>query len=155
MRLRLRLWATPDLAGPEHHAGWPEPRGAGIDWFTSGELAGPEGLLRNTRRPARCHTQSTPVRRTRLGPDRHARSATLAPECRNCGAVEEARHGCFGFGGAVAAGPRSDLSAQRGLKLSHAIVCALLGFFLADTSMASTIQDGLNATAGVVGSLKP
>ncbi|MFI6686402.1 hypothetical protein [Streptomyces sp. NPDC050485] len=42
-----------------------------------------------------------------------------------------------------------------GLKLSHAIVCALLGFFLAGTSMAPTIQDGLNATAGVVGSLKP
>ncbi|CAM5290837.1 MULTISPECIES: hypothetical protein [Streptomyces] len=42
-----------------------------------------------------------------------------------------------------------------GLKLSHAVVCALLGFFLAGTSMAATIQDGLNATAGVVGSLKP
>ncbi|MFD7336048.1 hypothetical protein ACFV98_08580 [Streptomyces violascens] len=42
-----------------------------------------------------------------------------------------------------------------GLKPSHAIVCALLGFFLAGTSMATTIQDGLNATAGVVGSLKP
>ncbi|MER0449760.1 hypothetical protein ABR738_35350 [Streptomyces sp. Edi4] len=42
-----------------------------------------------------------------------------------------------------------------GLKLSHAIVCALLGFFLAGTSMAPTILDGLNATAGVVASLKP
>ncbi|WP_331447060.1 hypothetical protein [Streptomyces xanthochromogenes] len=42
-----------------------------------------------------------------------------------------------------------------GLKLSHAVVCALLGFFLAGTSLAATIQDGLNATAGVVGSLKP
>ncbi|MEU2950928.1 hypothetical protein AB0M94_33690 [Streptomyces xanthochromogenes] len=42
-----------------------------------------------------------------------------------------------------------------GLKLSHAVVCTLLGFFLAGTSMAATIQDGLNATAGVVGSLKP
>ncbi|MFG2721291.1 hypothetical protein ACGFW5_23770 [Streptomyces sp. NPDC048416] len=42
-----------------------------------------------------------------------------------------------------------------GLKLSHAIVCALLGFFLAGTSMAPTILDGLSATAGVVASLKP
>ncbi|MFG3281441.1 hypothetical protein [Streptomyces sp. NPDC048111] len=42
-----------------------------------------------------------------------------------------------------------------GLKLSHAVVCALLGFFLASTSMAATIQEGLNATAGVVGSLNP
>jgi hypothetical protein len=42
-----------------------------------------------------------------------------------------------------------------GLKLSHAIVCALLGFFLAGTSMAPTIQDGIAATANVVGSLRP
>lgn len=42
-----------------------------------------------------------------------------------------------------------------GLKASHAMVCVLLGFFLAGTSMAPTIQDGLNATASVVGSLKP
>ncbi|MCT9092280.1 hypothetical protein N4G70_25900 [Streptomyces sp. ASQP_92] len=42
-----------------------------------------------------------------------------------------------------------------GLKLSHAVVCVLLGFFLAGTSMATTIQDGLDATAGVVASLKP
>ncbi|WP_328885278.1 hypothetical protein [Streptomyces sp. NBC_00316] len=42
-----------------------------------------------------------------------------------------------------------------GLKLSHAIVCALLGFFLAGTSMAPTIQEGLTATANVVSSLKP
>ncbi|MEU5432441.1 hypothetical protein AB0G73_03575 [Streptomyces sp. NPDC020719] len=42
-----------------------------------------------------------------------------------------------------------------GLKASHATVCVLLGFFLAGTSMAPTIQDGLNATASVVGSLRP
>ncbi|MEU4350852.1 hypothetical protein [Streptomyces sp. NPDC023838] len=42
-----------------------------------------------------------------------------------------------------------------GLKISHAMVCVLLGFFLAGTSMAPTIQDGLNATASVVGSLRP
>lgn len=42
-----------------------------------------------------------------------------------------------------------------GLKFSHAIVCALLGFFLASTSMAPTIQNGVAATANVVSSLKP
>ncbi|MBD0741963.1 hypothetical protein [Streptomyces sp. CBMA152] len=42
-----------------------------------------------------------------------------------------------------------------GLKASHAMVCVLLGFFLAGTSMAPTIQEGLNATASVVGSLRP
>ncbi|WP_370416244.1 hypothetical protein [Streptomyces fradiae] len=42
-----------------------------------------------------------------------------------------------------------------GLKVSHAIVCALLGFFLASTSMAPTIQNGVAATANVVSNLKP
>ncbi|MCX4850952.1 hypothetical protein ACGF8B_10245 [Streptomyces sp. NPDC047917] len=42
-----------------------------------------------------------------------------------------------------------------GLKISHALVCAMLGFFLAGTSMAPTIQDGLAATADVVSGLKP
>ncbi|MFC8271009.1 hypothetical protein ACFUJR_00390 [Streptomyces sp. NPDC057271] len=42
-----------------------------------------------------------------------------------------------------------------GLKFSHALVCALLGFFLAGTSMAPTIQNGVAATADVVSSLKP
>ncbi|MCX4736463.1 hypothetical protein ACIA74_18515 [Streptomyces sp. NPDC051658] len=42
-----------------------------------------------------------------------------------------------------------------GLKMSHALVCAMLGFFLAGTSMAPTIQDGLAATANVVSSLTP
>ncbi|MCX4966541.1 hypothetical protein OHA98_17185 [Streptomyces sp. NBC_00654] len=42
-----------------------------------------------------------------------------------------------------------------GLKISHALVCALFGFFLAGTSMAPTIQEGIVATANVVGSLNP
>jgi len=42
-----------------------------------------------------------------------------------------------------------------GLKFSHALVCALLGFYLAGSSMAPTIQDGIAATANVVGSLRP
>ncbi|MER6106129.1 hypothetical protein ABT115_28545 [Streptomyces sp. NPDC001832] len=42
-----------------------------------------------------------------------------------------------------------------GLKISHALVCGMLGFFLAGTSMAPTIQNGLTATADVVSSLKP
>ncbi|MBT2526541.1 hypothetical protein ABZX62_15075 [Streptomyces flavidovirens] len=42
-----------------------------------------------------------------------------------------------------------------GLKVSHALVCALLGFFLAGTSMAPTIQNGIAATADVVGDLRP
>ncbi|MFF3327520.1 hypothetical protein [Streptomyces sp. NPDC002889] len=42
-----------------------------------------------------------------------------------------------------------------GLKMSHAVVCALLGFFLAGTSMAPSIQEGIAATADVVGSLRP
>ncbi|MGW4031729.1 hypothetical protein ACWEFL_20870 [Streptomyces sp. NPDC004838] len=42
-----------------------------------------------------------------------------------------------------------------GLKLSHALVCALLGFFLAGTSMAPSIHEGVAATAEVVGNLKP
>ncbi|MER6997246.1 hypothetical protein [Streptomyces sp. NPDC000410] len=42
-----------------------------------------------------------------------------------------------------------------GLKLSHALVCALLGFFMAGTSMAPTIQNGVSATADVVSRLQP
>ncbi|MFJ8826008.1 hypothetical protein ACIREE_30095 [Streptomyces sp. NPDC102467] len=41
------------------------------------------------------------------------------------------------------------------LKLSHAIVCALLGFLLAGTNVAPTIHDGITATAGLVSSLQP
>ncbi|MEU7299740.1 hypothetical protein AB0D42_04490 [Streptomyces sp. NPDC048304] len=41
------------------------------------------------------------------------------------------------------------------LKLSHALVCVLLGFFLAGTSMAPTIHSGLMTTADLVSSLRP
>ncbi|WP_329126563.1 hypothetical protein [Streptomyces sp. NBC_01465] len=42
-----------------------------------------------------------------------------------------------------------------GLKVSHALVCVLLGFYLASTSVAPTIQNGLSATAQMVGNIKP
>ncbi|MES5823781.1 hypothetical protein [Streptomyces sp. RG80] len=42
-----------------------------------------------------------------------------------------------------------------GLKVSHALVCALLGFYLASTSIAPTISSGLTATADIVSSLRP
>ncbi|APY89580.1 hypothetical protein DCW30_13285 [Streptomyces alfalfae] len=41
------------------------------------------------------------------------------------------------------------------LKISHALVCALLGFYLAGSSMAPTIHDGLTATADMVSALQP
>ncbi|HET9381478.1 MAG TPA: hypothetical protein VFP69_11685 [Streptomyces sp.] len=41
------------------------------------------------------------------------------------------------------------------LKLSHAVVCLLLGFCLAGTSMAPTINEGLTATADIVGGFRP
>ncbi|MEU2713192.1 hypothetical protein [Streptomyces sp. NPDC007205] len=41
------------------------------------------------------------------------------------------------------------------LKVSHALVCMLLGFFLAGTSMAPTISSGLTTTAELVSSLRP
>ncbi|MEV6833407.1 hypothetical protein ACIHEJ_06540 [Streptomyces sp. NPDC052301] len=41
------------------------------------------------------------------------------------------------------------------LKISHALVCMLLGFFVAGTSMAPTIHSGLRATAELVSSLRP
>ncbi|CAL9602640.1 hypothetical protein ABZ606_18475 [Streptomyces sp. NPDC012461] len=42
-----------------------------------------------------------------------------------------------------------------GLKVSHALVCLLLGFYLAGTNIAPTIHSGLTATADIVGSLRP
>jgi hypothetical protein len=42
-----------------------------------------------------------------------------------------------------------------GLKISHALVCLLLGFYLASTSMAPTINSGLTATADIVSGLRP
>ncbi|MEU9388283.1 hypothetical protein AB0D38_48545 [Streptomyces sp. NPDC048279] len=44
---------------------------------------------------------------------------------------------------------------QGGLKISHALVCMLLGFYLASTSMAPTISSGLTATADLVSTLRP
>ncbi|MEU9150447.1 hypothetical protein AB0N16_38555 [Streptomyces sp. NPDC051105] len=44
---------------------------------------------------------------------------------------------------------------QGALKISHALVCMLLGFYLASTSMAPTISSGLTATADLVSSLRP
>ncbi|CAL9321129.1 hypothetical protein [Streptomyces sp. SudanB182_2057] len=41
------------------------------------------------------------------------------------------------------------------LKVSHGLVCLLLGFYLASTSMAPTIHSGLTATADLVSSLRP
>lgn len=41
------------------------------------------------------------------------------------------------------------------LKPSHAVVCVLLGFYLASTNAAPTIHSGLMATADIVSSLKP
>ncbi|GAA3792904.1 hypothetical protein [Streptomyces chiangmaiensis] len=41
------------------------------------------------------------------------------------------------------------------LKITHAIICMLLGFFLASSSMAPTIHQGLAATAQIVSSLHP
>ena len=41
------------------------------------------------------------------------------------------------------------------LKFSHALVCILLGFYLASSSMAPTIHQGLTATAQIVSSLRP
>ena len=42
-----------------------------------------------------------------------------------------------------------------GLKISHALVCLLLGSYLASTSMAPTINSGLTATADIVSGLRP
>lgn len=42
-----------------------------------------------------------------------------------------------------------------GLKFSHALVCLLLGFHLASSSVAGTIHDGVTATAQAVSSLRP
>lgn len=42
-----------------------------------------------------------------------------------------------------------------GLKVSHALVCLLLGFYLAGTSIAPTIHSGFTATADMVGGLRP
>ncbi|GHF29626.1 hypothetical protein GCM10010218_08490 [Streptomyces mashuensis] len=42
-----------------------------------------------------------------------------------------------------------------GLRFSHALVCVLLGFLLASTSIAPTISHGLFATTQLVGGVRP
>jgi hypothetical protein len=41
------------------------------------------------------------------------------------------------------------------LRFTHALVCVLLGFSLAGSSLAPTLSDGLAATADVVSSVRP
>lgn len=42
-----------------------------------------------------------------------------------------------------------------GMKFGHALVCVLLGFLLASSSVAPTIHNGIVATADIVSSLRP
>ncbi|WP_335971925.1 MULTISPECIES: hypothetical protein [Streptomycetaceae] len=44
---------------------------------------------------------------------------------------------------------------NRSLKPSHAITCTLLGFCLASSSLAPTIQSTLVSTASLVGTIHP
>ncbi|GGR26136.1 hypothetical protein ACH4U6_02465 [Streptomyces netropsis] len=41
------------------------------------------------------------------------------------------------------------------LRVSHALVCVLLGFVLASTSVAPTIANGISATAQLVSGVRP
>ncbi|MFD7451533.1 DUF2304 family protein [Kitasatospora sp. NPDC059827] len=43
---------------------------------------------------------------------------------------------------------------RSGLKLSHAIVCALLGFYLASSSIAPSISQVTSNLAGMINGLK-
>ncbi|MFE0463794.1 DUF2304 domain-containing protein [Kitasatospora sp. NPDC058965] len=43
---------------------------------------------------------------------------------------------------------------RSGLKLAHAVVCALLGFYLASTSIAPSIQQVTSNLAGMINGLK-
>jgi hypothetical protein len=45
------------------------------------------------------------------------------------------------------------LTRKSGLKVSHAIVCALFGFYLAGTSIAPNIRDGGDTLASIIGGL--
>ncbi|MEV4440662.1 hypothetical protein AB0K09_16870 [Streptomyces sp. NPDC049577] len=42
-----------------------------------------------------------------------------------------------------------------GLRVSHAVVCVLLGFLLASTSVAPSITDGISTTAQLVSGVRP
>lgn len=44
---------------------------------------------------------------------------------------------------------------NKSLKPSHAIICVLLGFCLASTSLAPTIQSTMNSTASLVSTIRP
>ncbi|WP_079127205.1 hypothetical protein [Streptomyces sp. TP-A0874] len=41
------------------------------------------------------------------------------------------------------------------LRMTHALVCVLLGFLLAGTSVAPSVYDGLSTTAELVSGLRP
>lgn len=43
---------------------------------------------------------------------------------------------------------------KSGLKAGHAVVCVLLGFYLASSSIAPTIKDLTNNVAGMIGDFK-
>ncbi|WP_328536889.1 hypothetical protein [Streptomyces sp. NBC_00344] len=43
---------------------------------------------------------------------------------------------------------------KSGLKAGHAVVCALLGFYLASSSVAPTIHDLTTNVAGMIGGIK-
>ncbi|MET9254213.1 hypothetical protein ACGFZL_29940 [Streptomyces sp. NPDC048182] len=43
---------------------------------------------------------------------------------------------------------------KSGLKAGHAVVCALLGFYLASSTVAPTISDVTTNIAGMIGSIK-
>ncbi|WP_035847014.1 hypothetical protein [Kitasatospora azatica] len=43
---------------------------------------------------------------------------------------------------------------RSGLKFGHALVCALLGFYLASTSIAPSIQEVTSNLAGMINGLK-
>ncbi|HEY5835659.1 hypothetical protein [Streptomyces sp.] len=47
------------------------------------------------------------------------------------------------------------LMRNRALKPSHALLCVFLGFSLASTSFAPTIQSTLTSTASLVSTLRP
>ncbi|MEU5433907.1 hypothetical protein AB0G73_11085 [Streptomyces sp. NPDC020719] len=43
---------------------------------------------------------------------------------------------------------------KSGLKAGHAVVCTLLGFYLASSSMAPTISEFTNNVAGMISDIK-
>ncbi|WP_031050469.1 hypothetical protein [Streptomyces sp. NRRL F-5650] len=43
---------------------------------------------------------------------------------------------------------------KSGLKAGHAVVCMLLGFYLASSTIAPTISELTNNIAGVIGNIK-